>query len=90
MEKLKDNNIHFLVMTRSPNRKSISFLKSLDVNYIKDMAFLSHQIDFEGPSTKSIVFLNALCGEDEKQLNTSFGYKKGSKSNQCRFCNLCT
>ena len=41
---------------------------------------LSHQIDFEGSSAKSIFFFSVLCGKVEKRQNTFFGYKKWSKS----------
>ena len=41
---------------------------------------LSHQIHFEGSSVKSIFFFSVLYRKAEKQKNTIFCYKKGSKS----------
>ena len=43
--------------------------------------YFLHQINFERSNEQNTFFFSILCGKAEKDQNTLFGYKKGSKSN---------
>ena len=76
---------------RVHNRKLMSFLQSLDVNYMKVWHSLSHQIDLEGASPKTIFFFSILCGKAEKKRKYNFWLQKDVKiENQYDFWNLWT
>ena len=77
MKKLKRlQNTFFGYDNKSKSKISIIF----EIFGYKDLAFFITSKRFEGPSAKSIFFFSVLCGKAEKQQNTVFGYKKGSKS----------